>query len=32
MKTAREQALADALREAVRVGTGVDVSSSTGGR
>ena len=30
MKTAREQALADALREAVRVGTGVDVLSSTG--
>ena len=29
-KTAREQALADALREAVRVGTGVDVLSSTG--
>jgi len=30
IKTAREQALADALREAVRVGTGVDVLSSTG--
>jgi hypothetical protein len=30
MKTAREQALADALREAVRVGTGVDVLSTTG--
>ena len=30
MKTAREQALADALREAVRIGTGVDVLSSTG--
>jgi hypothetical protein len=30
MITAREQALADALREAVRVGTGVDVLSSTG--
>jgi hypothetical protein len=30
MKTAREQALADALREAVRVGTGVDVWSATG--
>ena len=30
VKTAREQALADALREAVRVGTGVDVLSSTG--
>ena len=30
MKTAREQALADALREAVRVGTGVDILSSTG--
>ena len=29
MKTAREQALADALREAVRVGTGVDVLSTT---
>jgi hypothetical protein len=26
---AREEALADALREAVRVGTGVDVLSST---
>ena len=30
MKTASEQALADALREAVRVGTGVDVWSATG--
>ena len=30
MKTAREMALADALREAVRAGTGVDVLSSTG--
>lgn len=30
VKTAREQALADALREAVRVGTGVDILSSTG--
>jgi hypothetical protein len=29
-KTAREQALADALREAVRKGTGVDVLASTG--
>ena len=29
-KAAREQALADALREAVRVGTGVDVLSTTG--
>jgi len=28
--TAREQALADALREAVRVGTGVDILSSSG--
>lgn len=29
-RTAREQALADALREAVRVGVGVDVLSSSG--
>jgi len=29
-KTAREQALADALREAVRKGTGVDVLASSG--
>ena len=29
-KGAREQALADALREAVRVGTGVDILSSSG--
>ncbi len=29
-RTAREQALADALREAVRVGGGVDVVSSSG--
>ena len=29
-KTAREQALADALREAVRKGTGVNVLASTG--
>jgi hypothetical protein len=29
-KTAREQALADALREAVRKGTGVDVLTSSG--
>ena len=30
MKTAREQALADALREAVRKGTGVNVLASSG--
>jgi hypothetical protein len=29
-RTAREQALADALREAVRVGVGVDIMSSSG--
>jgi hypothetical protein len=30
MKTAREQALADALRETVRIGTGVDILATTG--